>query len=99
LNWHFHAALYAPANRNFTMGIVQKLHQHSDRYFRMQVLLVHGGNKAASEHREIADAVGAKDIPLATTRMRAHILDAGRSLLELLAEQRGAKAKHARDSK
>ncbi len=39
LNWHFHAALYAPAKRNFTMGVLQKLHQHSDRYFRMQVLL------------------------------------------------------------
>jgi DNA-binding GntR family transcriptional regulator len=99
LNWHFHAALYAPANRNFTMGIVQKLHQQSDRYFRMQVLLVHGGHKAAEEHRQIAEAVGAKDIALATTRMREHILGAGRSLLEMLAEQRGAKAKRPRSGK
>src|SRR5690349_16661112 len=28
LNWHFHAALYAPANRKVTMGVLQKLHQH-----------------------------------------------------------------------
>src|SRR5678816_3523203 len=39
LNWHFHAALYAPANRSFTMSVLQKLHHHSDRYFRMHVLL------------------------------------------------------------
>lgn len=92
LNWHFHAALYAPANRNFTMGVVQKLHQQSDRYFRMQVLLVHGGMKASEEHRAIAAAVKKKDVKQAAQLMRAHILDAGQSLLELLQEQRGVAA-------
>jgi DNA-binding GntR family transcriptional regulator len=90
LNWHFHAALYAPANRNFTMGVLQKLHQHSDRYFRMQVLLAHGGAKANEEHRAIAAAVSEKNVSLANALMRAHILDAGRSLLVLLGEQRRA---------
>jgi DNA-binding GntR family transcriptional regulator len=89
LNWHFHAALYAPANRNLTMGVLQKLHQHSDRYFRMQVLLAHGGAKANDEHRAIAAAVRKKDVKSATQLMRAHILGAGSSLLELLEEQRG----------
>src|SRR5215211_7235532 len=51
LNWRFHSALYAPAERNFTMGVLQKLHQHSDRYFRMQVLLAHGAQSANEEHR------------------------------------------------
>ena len=92
LNWHFHAALYAPANRNLTMGVLQKLHQHSDRYFRMQVLLAHGGERANAEHRAIADAVRAKDATSAAQLMRAHILGAGRSLLALLHEQRGAAA-------
>lgn len=91
LNWHFHAALYAPANRNFTMGVLQKLHQHSDRYFRMEVLLAQGGGRANEEHRAIAAAVGAKDIPLATRLMRDHILGAGHSLVELLQQQRGEK--------
>ena len=91
LNWHFHAALYAPANRNFTMGVLQKLHQHSDRYFRMEVLLAQGGGRANDEHRAIAAAVGAKDLKLATQLMRAHILGAGRSLVELLQKQRGEK--------
>src|SRR6185369_16115166 len=92
LNWHFHAALYAPANRNFTMGILQKLHQHSDRYFRMQVLLAHGGMKANEEHRAITAAVKKKDVKTATQLMRAHTLGAGRSLVELLQEQRGLHA-------
>jgi len=90
LNWHFHAALYAPAERNLTMGVLQKLHQHSDRYFRMQIMLARGGAKANEEHRAIIAAVKKKDVRGAVALMRAHILGAGQSLLELLASQRGA---------
>jgi DNA-binding GntR family transcriptional regulator len=91
LNWHFHAALYAPANRRLTLNVLQKLHQHSDRYFRMQVLLAHGGARANEEHRAIAAAVCEKDVEGASRLMNAHILGAGGSLLELLREQRGTK--------
>ena len=89
LNWHFHAALYAPADRNFTMGVVQKLHQHSDRYFRLQLLFAHGGARANEEHRAIAAAVAEKDASGASRLMRSHILGAGQSLLAFLHEQRG----------
>lgn len=95
LNWHFHAALYAPAKRNFTMGVLQKLHQHSDRYFRMQVLLAHGGARANEEHREITAAVAKKDIATACQLMRAHILGAGSSLLVFLQQQRSGSLKEA----
>jgi len=88
LNWHFHAALYAPANRNFTMGVLQKLHQHSDRYFRMQVLLAHGGIRANDEHRAIVAAIARKDVKGATDLMQSHILGAGASLVALLQEER-----------
>ena len=89
LNWQFHAALYAPANRTLTMGVLQKLHQHSDRYFRMQVLIAHGGPMASAEHREIVQAVTRDEVDTASDLLRAHILGAGRSLLRLLGEQRG----------
>ena len=89
LNWHFHAALYAPANRNFTMGVLQKLHHHSDRYFRMQVFLAHGGARANAEHRAIAAAVAEKNVEAASELMRSHILGAGQSLCQLLRAQRG----------
>ena len=82
-------ALYEPANRSFTMSILQKLHHHSDRYFRMHVLLAHGGARANDEHRAIAEAVAKKDIQAAIRLMREHILGAGQSLLEFLREQRG----------
>jgi DNA-binding GntR family transcriptional regulator len=90
LNWHFHAALHAPACRNFTMGVLQKLHQHSDRYFRMQLLLARGGERASQEHRAIAAAVRTKDIAQACDLMHAHILGAGTSLVAWLEEQRSA---------
>lgn len=92
LNWHFHAALYAPANRKVTMGLLHKLHQHSDRYFRMQVTLAWGGARASTEHRAIAQAVAQRDVDAATRLMRAHILGSGHSLLELLPAQRSAAA-------
>jgi DNA-binding GntR family transcriptional regulator len=95
LNWHFHAALYAPANRNFTMGVLQKLHQHSDRYFRMQVLLAHGGIRANDEHRAIVAAIARQDVRGATQLMQSHILGAGASLVALLQEERGGLARTA----
>ncbi|HVX41261.1 MAG TPA: GntR family transcriptional regulator [Gemmatimonadaceae bacterium] len=99
LNWHFHAALYAPADRKFTMGVLQKLHQHSDRYFRMQVLLAHGGERANEEHREIIGAVRKRDVKTAMQLMRAHILGSGSLLLGLLEEQRGTGATGARTTR
>ena len=90
LNWHFHAALYAPANRNLTMGVLQKLHQHSDRYFRV---LTRNGERAIEEHRVIAAAVEKKDTKLARELMRSHILGAGHSLLESLEEQRRSRGR------
>jgi len=88
LNWHFHAALYAPANRNFTMGVLQKLHQHSDRYFRMQVLLAHGGIRANDEHRAIVAAVEKAITDAGGESDYDMLLGAGASLLALLQEER-----------
>ena len=90
LNWYFHSALYAPANRNLTMGVLQKLHQHSDRYFRLRVYLAQGGASPNEEHRAIAAAVAAKDADLAAELMSSHILGAGTALIGMLREQRAA---------
>ena len=89
LNWQFHSTLYAPAGRQFTMSMVSKLHQQSDRYMRMQVALTHGETRAKEEHRAIAAAVKKADVKLAARLMREHILGAGRSLITFLEEQRG----------
>jgi DNA-binding GntR family transcriptional regulator len=91
LNWQFHSTLYAPAARAFTMSMVGKLHQQSDRYLRMQLALTHGETRAKDEHRAIAAAAKRADVRAAAKLMREHILGAGRSLLTFLEGQRGEK--------
>jgi len=90
LNWEFHSTLYAPANRPFTMAIIQRLHQQSDRYLRMQLVLTHGESRAIDEHRAIMAAVAAHDVKQACSLMRQHILDAGRQLVRYVSDERQA---------
>jgi DNA-binding GntR family transcriptional regulator len=89
LNWQFHSTLYAPADRAFTMSIVSKLHQHSDRYLRMQLALTHGETRARNEHRAIAAAARRGDAAKASRLLRDHILGAGRALVAFLEQERG----------
>ncbi len=81
LNWEFHRTLYEPSGREFTLGIVAKLHQHSDRYLRMQLVLTHAERRARDEHRAIAAAAKAGDSKVGVKLMRDHILGAGRALV------------------
>lgn len=90
LNWEFHSTLYAPADRPFTMAIIQRLHQQSDRYMRMQLVLTHGESRAIDEHRAILAAVTAHDVKKASSLMRQHILGAGRKLVRFVSAEREA---------
>ena len=96
LNWKFHSTLYAPSRRQFTLTILQNLHQHSDRYMRMQLALTHGETRARQEHRAIAMAARKGDTALAARLMREHILGAGRSLATFLEKHREARGHQAR---
>lgn len=90
LNWQFHSTLYVPANRPLTNNIVQQLHNHSDRYLRMQLALTHGESRANQEHRAILRAVREGDEQHGVSLLTSHILGAGRSLLEFLREHRAS---------
>lgn len=92
LNWEFHATLYAPADRPFTMAVVQRLHQQSDRYLRMQLVLTHGETRASDEHRSILAAAADRDVRQASQLMRQHILGAGRRLVSFVRTEREATA-------
>ncbi len=87
LNWKFHSTLYAPANRPVTMGIVHRLHQHTDRYSRMQLALTHGEQRAITEHRQITAAIRRRNAKRAAAVLRRHILGAGQALLAFLNAQ------------
>jgi DNA-binding GntR family transcriptional regulator len=90
LNWEFHSTLYAAAERPFTMAIIQRLHQQSDRYLRMQLVLTHGELRAIDEHRAILAAVSARDVKLASSLMKQHIVGAGRQLVQFVSAEREA---------
>jgi DNA-binding GntR family transcriptional regulator len=101
LNWQLHSALYAPAERSVTLGVLQRLHQQSDRYIRLQLAATHGEARANREHRAIVAAVRRKDVRRAAQLLQNHILGAGRALLSFLetprtsgaaARKRGARA-------
>jgi DNA-binding GntR family transcriptional regulator len=88
LNWRFHSTLLLPADRPLTMGVVQNLKNQSDRYTRLQLSLTHRESRAAQEHREIARAVRERDVEQACALLAAHIISAGRVLVEFLREHR-----------
>jgi DNA-binding GntR family transcriptional regulator len=92
LNWKFHSTLYAPAERPVTLGLMQRLHDHADRYVRLQLAVTHWQSRAIREHRAIAAAARRKDTRRATALLREHILSAGRSLVAFLREQRDAES-------
>jgi DNA-binding GntR family transcriptional regulator len=96
MNWQFHSALYAPSKRLYTLNILSKLHQHADRYLRMQLALTHGESRARAEHRAIASAARKRDVRKASQLMRDHILDAGKTLVTFLEEHRGEPRTRAR---
>lgn len=96
LNWKFHSTLYAPADRPLTMGVAQRLHQHADRYLRMQLALTHGESQAKEEHRAILAAALRKDGMAACPMLREHILGAGERLLTFLRAYRAGEAPSTR---
>jgi DNA-binding GntR family transcriptional regulator len=89
LNWEFHSALLAAANRPLTLGVLSTLHNQSDRYVRMQIELTHSEHRSSDEHRTILEAARAGNAERAAALLAAHILGAGASLLEFLRVHRG----------
>ncbi|HEX5437854.1 MAG TPA: GntR family transcriptional regulator [Gemmatimonadaceae bacterium] len=92
LNWQFHHTLYAAAGRPVTLGVVENLNQHANRYARMQLALTHGESRAQGEHRAILTAARKHNADRACSLLKAHILGAGRSLALFLRGERGANA-------
>lgn len=95
LNWEFHSTLYLPERHPLSINIVQQLHNHSDRYQRMQLKLTRGETRANREHRAILEAVREGAQQHAISLLSSHILGAGRGLVDFLREQREARAAEA----
>jgi DNA-binding GntR family transcriptional regulator len=87
-NWQFHSTLLEPAHRPLSLGIVQNLNYHSNRYVRLQLMLTHGETRATQEHQLILAHCEKRETDAACSLLIEHILHAGRSLVEYLRTHR-----------
>lgn len=84
LNWQFHSALYAPAGRDTTFAMIERLHTNCDRYIRLQLRLDEGRREAHAEHEGLLALVEAGDRRGASKALRDHILVTGKKLIRSL---------------
>ena len=88
LNWEFHATLYGPAERPQTLAVIQGLHNNTDRYTRMQLLLSGAIEQAHEEHGTLLSHCGRGEAKEAGRLLKRHITAAGRSLVAFLKDRR-----------
>jgi DNA-binding GntR family transcriptional regulator len=80
LNAQFHLALYRAANRPQTLALIEQLHNRTDRYTRMQILLTDFSDRAHREHTELLALCRRKDAISAAAFLRQHIINAEEAL-------------------
>jgi DNA-binding GntR family transcriptional regulator len=80
LNAQFHMALYRAAGRPQTLALIEQLHNRTDRYTRMQILLTGFSERAHREHTELLEMCKRKDAISAAAFLRQHVLNAEEAL-------------------
>ena len=88
INRSFHYSLYAASRRPYYLQIVQTSLDRIDRYLRAQLTLTNGMTRANREHQAILSACFDRDADLASRLTRDHVVNAGRSLVAFLKDQR-----------
>ena len=84
LNWLFHSTLYAAAERPILLAEIRSLYNKVERYVRALLSITTELPKTLYEHSEILDAFVRRDPDAAAELTRAHVLDAGASLVHYL---------------
>ncbi|WP_174874965.1 GntR family transcriptional regulator [Vogesella oryzae] len=87
LNSRFHLALYRAAKRPNTLALLEQLHNKTDRYTRMQILLTQTMERAHQEHTKLLDMCRRGEADEAADFLRFHILSAGHALEAHLKEK------------
>jgi len=88
LNWLFHSTLYTAAGRPILIAEIRSLYNKVERYVRALLSMATGMPNTLREHAEILDAFVRRDPDAAAELTRAHVLDAGASLVSYLIDQR-----------
>lgn len=80
LNASFHLALYQAAGRPQTLALIEQLHNRTDRYTRMQILLTGFNDRAHLEHNHLLELCRQKDAISAAAFLKQHIMHAEEAL-------------------
>lgn len=80
LNASFHLALYQAAGRPQTLALIEQLHNRTDRYTRMQILLTGFNDRAHLEHNHLLELCRQKDAITAAAFLKQHIMHAEEAL-------------------
>lgn len=84
LNRQFHDCLYRDCGKPYFISVVDKTSDLVERYVRLVLFLTQGMRSAVAEHQAILDACKEGDSRRAASLTRAHIRDAGRTLVSTL---------------
>ncbi len=88
LNWQLHSALYADAERPILLAEIRKQYDQVERFVRALLAITPEMPKTQAEHGAILDAFTRRDADAAAALTRAHVLDAGASLVKYLINHR-----------
>ena len=91
LNASFHRILYAPAERQRTVGLIETLRVNFERYLRLTWQETGHLEQSQREHRAILLACRERDRRKAATLLRKHIRETGRLLVERIEQFHGAR--------
>ncbi|WP_133504357.1 GntR family transcriptional regulator [Marinomonas balearica] len=84
LNWQFHAALYAPANRETLFETVRRLNTQAIQYLGFQYGPMARRNVSQQEHKDMLVLIENRQYRDAQALLESHIVEAGMSLVDYL---------------
>lgn len=91
LNWQFHRALLAPANRPRLLATIESLHTSFQRYLRVYAaLLLDVKDQAQREHRHILDLCRRREADGAVGALEEHLREVLRTVPKNLAQEGAA---------
>ncbi|MGY3670973.1 GntR family transcriptional regulator (plasmid) [Marinovum sp. KMM 9989] len=88
LNFQYHSALYAPAQRSLTNEVLQRVSLQSDRYVRMHLSVMKQRDPAREEHRDLLDLARDGMVDEACALLTRHISQTKQNLLKLMVAKR-----------
>ena len=92
LNRTFHASLLAACPSRWLLRARDALNDQCERYRRASVFPARSERNLLQEHKDIAEAVLAKDVPLAERRLREHFSQTAAGLERALSDDRASGA-------